>query len=137
GDLSDLHVRLDDLTRRIDQITRSGTAAYAPKRDPEDSDRFAELFARLDQRFDQIVDKTSRPPPGTQAPGIDRAIAEIAARRYLINGEPLPAPAQDLTRLEGQLRKITDQIETLHRPDVEEAIAAMRTELSEIGRPLA
>src|SRR5262249_60874363 len=40
------------------------------------------------------------------------------------------------TRLEGQLRKITDQIETLHRPDVEEAIAALRSELGEIGRTL-
>src|SRR5262245_58005413 len=46
--LSDLRLRLDDLAR---QITRSGSAAYAPKRDREESDRFAELFVRLDQRL--------------------------------------------------------------------------------------
>jgi localization factor PodJL len=150
GDLSGLHLRLDDLTRRIDEMTRSASAAYAPKKDREESERFAELFARLEQRFDRLADNISRPsaPPPTPsthasglapglasdlAPGLDRAIAEIAARRYFLNGEPTPAPAQDLTNLESQLRRITDQIETLRRPGVEEAIAALRAELREIG----
>ena len=44
--------------------------------------------------------------------------------------------AQVLSGLEGQLRQITDQIETLRRPGVEEAIAALRAELGEIGRTL-
>jgi localization factor PodJL len=130
--LSDLRLRLDDLARRIDQITRSGSAAYAPKRDREEPDRFAELFVRLDQRLDQLADKISRSPPGIQGPGVDRAVAEIAARRYLLAGEP----THDLTRLEGQLRKIGDQIETLRRPAIEEAIETMRSELGEIGRTL-
>jgi localization factor PodJL len=49
---------------------------------------------------------------------------------------PAPAPAQDLTNLEGQLRRITEQIETLRRPGGEEAIADLRAELGEIGRAL-
>ena len=47
-----------------------------------------------------------------------------------------PAPTQDLSGLEDQLRKITNQIETLRRPGVEEAINALRAELGEIGRAL-
>ena len=49
---------------------------------------------------------------------------------------PLPLPAQDLSGLEDQLRNITDQIETLRKPGVEQAINALREELGEIGRTL-
>lgn len=154
-DLSDVHNRLDDLTRRIDQVTRSGTAAYAPKRSREDAEQFTELFSRLEQRFDQIANAVSRPPatPTGHPFLLDRAVAEINTRRRALNGEapapvqhPVPpataapvfaaAPTRDFSSLEGQLQRITDQIETLRRPDVEEAIAALRTELGEIGRAL-
>ncbi|MBI3702685.1 MAG: SEL1-like repeat protein, partial [Rhizobiales bacterium] len=47
-----------------------------------------------------------------------------------------PAPMQDISGLEDQLRRITDQIETLRKPGVEEAINALRDELGEIGRAL-
>ncbi len=47
-----------------------------------------------------------------------------------------PVPTQDLSGLEDQLRKITNQIETLHRPGVEEAINALRAELGDIARAL-
>ena len=47
-----------------------------------------------------------------------------------------PVPAQNLAGLEEQLRRITDQIETLRRPGVEEAIGALRAELKEIARAL-
>lgn len=76
-DLSDVHNRLDDLTRRIDQVTRSGTAAYAPKRSREDAEQFTELFSRLEQRFDQIANAVSRPPatPTGHPFLLDRAVA--------------------------------------------------------------
>ncbi len=158
-DLSDVRLRLDNLTRRIDQVTRSGSAAYAPKRNRDESEQFGELFARLEQRFDQFAADIARPaPPATPSarpPDLDRVIAEITARRRTLNGEAEPAPAREsipvaappaapvtaptaqvLSGLEGQLRRITDQIETLRRPGVEEAIAALRAELGEIGRTL-
>ena len=47
-----------------------------------------------------------------------------------------PVPTQNLSGLEDQLRRITDQIETLRKPGVEEAINALRGELGEIGRTL-
>jgi len=136
--LTGMHQRLDDLTRRIDQVTRSGSAPYAPKRDREES----ELFARMEQRFDQFAAKIARPSTPHAAdniypPGLVSAIAEIAARHRSLNGGAAPAPAQDLSGLEGQLRRITDQIETLRRPGVEEAIGALHVELREISHTLA
>ena len=140
--LTGVHQRLDDLTRRIDQVTRSGSAPYAPKRDREEPDQSAELFARLEQRFDQFAAKIARPstphaPDSIYPPGLVSAIAEIAAHHRPFNGGAAPAPAQDLSGLEGQLRRITDQIETLRRPGVEEAIAALHVELREISHTLA
>lgn len=48
----------------------------------------------------------------------------------------MPMPAQDLSGLEEQLKHITAQIETLNKPGVEDAINALRGELSEIGRAM-
>ena len=39
---------------------------------------------------------------------------------------PMPLPVQDLSGLEDQLRNITNQIETLRKPGVEQAINALR-----------
>jgi localization factor PodJL len=100
-------------------------------------------------------------PPPPLPPRLDRAIEEIVARQRALKGESAPSqaasapvpvspqpiepapqpllpaiPAQDLSGLEDQLRKITDQIETLRRPRVEGAINALRDELGEIGRAL-
>ena len=102
-------------------------------------------------------------PPVPMPPSLDRAIAEIAARQRALNGAsaqtpgptpeaaatpaaprqtappaPMqaPLPAQDLSGLEDQLRRITDQIETLRKPGVEEAINALRSELIEIANAL-
>jgi localization factor PodJL len=115
-DPTNLQPRTDDPPRRIEQVTHSGFAAYAPRRDRDEADRLAELSARLEQRFDQLAD--------------------IAGRRYSHKHEPAPHRTQDLTDLENKLRRITDQIEALRRPGVEEEIAALRTELHGIGRTL-
>jgi localization factor PodJL len=190
-DLSSVHQRLDDITRRIEQFTRSGPAAYAPKhsrneRGRNDNDQqLAQLIARLDRRLEQFVQmpqmmaqyapapaampRLAVPSMGMPRPanphmmpaGLDRAVAEIAARQRALNGNAAPAPAtsaapppqavqqayvpapalvpvptQDLSGLEEHLRQITDQIETLRRPGVEDAINALRDELGDIGRAL-
>ena len=218
-ELAGVHERLDDLTRRISQYSRSAPKS-APRRrgrspEPraEQPDHLAELIGRLDKRIEQLVVVSSRPPmpymqPAPQMPvmqtvpqhlappmapyaphpavaayappmqrpqafappqppmqrpqtpaGLDRALAEIAARQRILNGQsPLPpvqqpatahvpeatlmpampqVPAQDLSGLEDQLRRITDQIETLRKPGVEEAINALRDELGDIGRALS
>jgi localization factor PodJL len=209
GELAGVHERLDDLTRRIAQFSRTAERDQPRRRrrsrsDDQDDreDQIAELIGRLDRRFEQLVLQSARPspsivppmapvayapyapnyaapmpqPPSAYAPrpaatpathpaaqmppappGLERAVAEIAARQRLLRGEapsapseqpgpvgPAPAlapmlqplPAQNLSGLEDQLRRITDQIETLRRPGVEEAINALRDELGEIGRAL-
>ncbi|HEX5211721.1 MAG TPA: hypothetical protein VFW22_08305 [Pseudolabrys sp.] len=140
GEFAAVNNRLDNLSQRIDRITGTGPAAYAPKRTRE-------------------VEQSSAPPLAPESPGVrlppslDRAMAEIAARQRTLSGRsqapsrqpaaaseaPLqPAlPAQNLAGLEEQLRTITSQIETLRKPGVEEAINALRHELAEIGRTLA
>lgn len=170
-ELAGVHQRLDDITRRIEQFTRTGPAAYAPKggRDAQSREtaQLAQLIARLDQRIDQIaqIPRMMAAPPTTPAmapQGLDRAVAEIAARQRSLNGgaaparqqqpaqQPVPpqvqayapapalvpAPSQDLSGLEEHLRQITNQIETLRRPGVEDAINALRAELGDIGRAL-
>jgi localization factor PodJL len=162
-----VHQRLDDLTRRVEQMTRTGPAAYAPRRSRSDPDQ----SAGAPQTVAPSLAPTMPPPsPSVQLPpGLDRAVAEITARRSALNGEPAPVhpqpptvapgpmfasalmaamaapapsppraplPVQDLSGLEDQLRRITGQIETLRKPDVEEAINALRAELGEIGRAL-
>ena len=204
-DMSSVHERLDDITRRLDQFSRKGPEAYAPRRDRApagpNNDQLVQLIARLDQRIEslaqlprmmapyapplapqapawahapqmpaQMQPPMARPPipqqPLPQQPGLplglDRAAADIAARQRSLNGiapqaapmappnAPLPhvvtapatpayvpaVPTQDLSGLEEHLRQITDQIETLRRPGVEDAINALRAELGDIGRAL-
>src|SRR6185437_1474668 len=161
---SDVHNRLDELSRRIEQMNRSGPAAYAPRRTRSESDNTAQMIERLDRRLDQFV-SASRPvapplqpampppmPPVQMPPALDRAVAEIAARQRALNGMPpagspprpaapvaplaAPLPAQNISGLEDRLRQITDQIETLRKPGVEEAINALRDELGQIGQSL-
>lgn len=175
-ELVGVHQRLDDLTQRIEQFTRKGPEAYAPRHHRTEPDQIAALIGRLDRRLDQFASMVPpvvtapplapAPPPFATAPrgsqpafanvqlppSLDRAVAEIAARQRALNGVPAavqrqayaapaptlaPLPAQDISGLEEQLRKITDQIETLRKPGVEEAINALRGELGDIGRALS
>ncbi|MGH6663995.1 MAG: hypothetical protein ACREB2_03700 [Pseudolabrys sp.] len=164
--LAAMNERLDHLTQRIEQLgrsapARSGPEAYAPKHIREEPDQLGELIERLDRRLDQFSHVPPPPPPRVAPPAIpsvrlppslDRAVAEIAARQRMLNGNampqqaqthdaaaaaPQPLPAQDLSGLEEQLRNITNQIETLRTPGIEQAISALREELGEIARTLS
>ncbi len=154
GDGATVTARLDELTRRVEQLTRKGPEAYAPRRSRNEPDQRAGAA--------RPAPPPMTPPamPSVQLPpSLERAVAEIAARQRALNGHaapprqhpqaalavpapapaatpapPAPLPAQDLSGLEDQLHKITDQIETLRTPGVEQAINALREELGEIGR---
>ncbi len=156
SDYGDVHQRIEDLSRRMEQMSRTEPAACAPRRSRGDADKTAEMIERLDRRFDRFV-AVSRPtapslapamPPIQMPPSLDRAVEEVSARQRALNRFPAPGspstpaapralqPAQDLSGLEDRLRQITDQIETLRKSGVEEAINALRDELAEIGRAL-
>jgi localization factor PodJL len=175
-DIANMNQRLDDLTRRIEQITRTGPAAYAPRHNRGDETIPTRPLAP------SLAPEAPQLPPDVQLPpGLDRAVAEISARRRALNGDPAPMPAayapvppppmpadatapvaaapamaappslppamaaapsapqpsQNLAGLEAQLRRITDQIETLRKPGVEDAINALRAELGAIGQALS
>ena len=144
---SQVHLRLDNLARRMDQVTRRGPAAYAPKRSREEADQVAELITRLEQRFDQFAAAGAGSNAGRNAAGAAcsrpcgcrNQHAPPRAQRRGGAGRRAGAsaePTQDLSGLENELRRITNQIETLRRPGVEEAINALRAELGAIGRTL-
>jgi localization factor PodJL len=104
--------------------------------------------------------RTEPPAPPAQLFGLDDAIAEIAARQQALEVEDEPREAidpqlawpsqrlgvaaddrqpanEDLSGLQYQLRQLTSQLETLRRPGgFEDAIAALREELADIGRKL-
>jgi localization factor PodJL len=145
--LAQLIARLD---QRIDQMQAIPRMMAAPPMAPQ-------------MPHPQMAPRPPQPP--MPPPALDRAVAEIAARQRSLNGgapapgrtqqpvppqvqayappqQPLPpvltpVPTQDLSGLEEHLRQITDQIETLRRPGVEEAINALRGELGEIAHALS
>jgi localization factor PodJL len=142
GELEAVNHRLDRLSQRIDQLTRTGPADYGPK------------HSRESEQLPVAAPLAAPDMPNVQMPpSLDRALAEIAARQRTLSGRASPPrrqppvaseaplqpalPAQNLSGLEEQLRNITNQIETLRKPGVEAAINALREELAEIGRTLA
>ena len=164
--LAAMNQRLDDLTHRIERLGRSGPEAYAPKHIRNEPDQLAELNGRLDRRLDQFASSAPlvlapptmppRTPRVSVPPSLDRALAEIAARQRMLNGDvaptqapqepsqsappvaaPAPTPMPNLSGLEDQLRGITSQIETLRKPGIEQAINALRDELAEIASTLS
>ena len=138
-DFSRVQLRLDDLTRRIEHVARTGPAAYAPKRNLYDTDQIADQVERLEQRIREVA--SHRPELAPQGPPtLDRAMDELASHRRALSVEEIslrtPGAPIRLDGLEGQLRHITEQIETLKRPALEEAIRTLRAELGDIGRAL-
>ena len=141
-DFSRVQLRLDDLTRRIEHVARTGPAAYAPKRNLYDTDQIADQVERLEQRIREVA--SHRPelaPQGAQLPPtLDRGIDELPSHRVALSSEEMSLRTPDapfrLDGLEEHLRHITEQIETLKRPALEEAIRTLRAELRNIGHAL-
>jgi localization factor PodJL len=137
-DFSRVQLRLDDLSRRIEHVARREPVAYAPKQIRHDTDQIADEVERIEHRFHEVASHRSEPaqPP----PILERAVAEFTSRRRTLNSEETfvrpPDTTLSLGGLEQQLRRITEQIETLKRPGIEEAIRTMRLELGDIRRAL-
>lgn len=109
----------------------------------------SQVYAAQAPQANQAPQAYRNSPPLSPA-SLDFAVAEIAARQNELDGPaprpmpqrsappiapvmaPPPPPGPDFSSLERHLFKITSQIEALQRPDIENSIAAFRSELSEI-----
>ena len=157
--LAELIGRLD---RRLDQFANVSRQPLPPPPPPAMPPMLpsVQLPPSLDRAVAEIAARQrmlnghAAPPRAAAAAGNDGSASRRRRRRcrtvpspapppmpqaapvYAPAPPPLPLPAQDLSGLEDQLRNITDQIETLRKPGVEQAINALREELGEIGRTL-
>lgn len=146
--------RLDNLTAQMHSPTPrlSGPDAYAPAR----------YWAQPGQWSPPPPHGPAAQPRDEWSRDVDAAVAEISARQRALDIDPesapvsarpafatydhLPAPmppavphwpAQELSGLEHQLRQITEQIQNLNRPSVnDEALAELRNDLREITRTM-
>jgi localization factor PodJL len=162
GQIAELIDRLD---RRLDQfVTQSRSIASPPIQPAMQAAMHHMMHPQMMPQpgYQQVLPNV---PPVRMPPALDMAVAEIAARQRALNGQPplgqpplaaapqrqqaalamaqpmpqpmlMPVPQQDLSGLEDQLRMITNQIETLRKPGVEEAINALRAELGDIAQAL-
>ena len=120
---------------RVRPLTHRSETATTPTRSQTQVER-------LEQRIREVA--SHRPelaPQGAQSPPtLDRAIDELTSHRRALSSEEMsprtPGAPFKLDGLEEQLRHITEQIETLKRPALEEAIRTLRAELGDIGRAL-
>jgi localization factor PodJL len=136
--------QLNDAISRLDaRLSQISSPAPTRQSQSRDSRRQADLVERA-------AAQVYRSSPPLNPGSLDFAIAEIAARQSeLDSAAPRPlspraappmAPAMpmaskgpDFSTLERHLFKITDQIESLRRPDgIEQSIALFRSELTEI-----
>jgi localization factor PodJL len=168
ADAASVHERLDDLTRQLERLSRitagkvrparPATQMAARERTPAYQAEAAPEPAAIEDvapgpevaRFagDRTLNRSPlRPVYG--GGGLDQALAEIAARQRVLDGEgqgvvprpvdmprPMTPPSQNLSGLDEQLRKITTQIESLRPSPADDAMPALRDELAEISRSL-
>jgi localization factor PodJL len=159
----DFAAKPDNLSRRIDQLTPRGPEAYAPPhhrhaqyaapapaRVPPAAAAPSNLAYRLENAVAEIAARRRalngelvapaptagplRAPPVVPAPTLAPMFAPPVEQPPAIVRAPMPA--QDLSGLEERLRQITERIDTLRAPGVEEAINALRGELAAIGNSL-
>lgn len=137
----DDNAQIADLIGRLDQVVNTSRAVTPPPAMPS-----APLPPALDRAVAEIAarQRALNGQPSLEQPGPARprpqarpqAPVDAPAAMPKLAPVMVPAPMQDISGLEDQLRQITDQIETLRKPGVEEAINALRAELGEIGRAL-
>ena len=118
------------MTARVDAQYSHAAGYAAPVASRQDASR-------------QAPQAPLQPPPSAYAPPPAPPPAPPRSPyapppRFEVRHQPMPSapPAPDLSRLEQQLRTITDQIEALRKPGIEDAINALRAELKQIAQAL-
>jgi localization factor PodJL len=143
--LAAVNDRLDELSLQIARLSRRTHAEDRPHRAEERElpVGIGRALAQFNRRLDQIVadiERNGTPRARSDwAPELDSAPDREGKRTAASTAPPVPlAPvdsAQDLSGLEEQLRKITEQISNLNRPcRIDDAVFALRSDLADIGR---
>jgi localization factor PodJL len=142
--LNDAISRLD---ARLSQISNPVPAKQVQRQETQRQETPRQDTQRQAEAVERAAAQVYRPSPPLNPGTLDFAIAEITARQSELDNfstRPIPprsAPTMappapsgpDFSGLEKHLLKITSQIEALQRPDnIEQSIAAFRSELSEI-----
>jgi localization factor PodJL len=147
--------QLNDAIARLDaRLSQISNPAPARQREAQEQQRQSEMVERA-------AAQVYRPSPPLNPGSLDSAIAEISARQNELDNvapppmvrsappiapprayapppaaayaPPPPPPGPDFSSLERHLFNITNQIESLRRPDhIDQSIAAFRSELAEI-----
>ncbi|RJF68548.1 tetratricopeptide repeat protein [Rhodopseudomonas palustris] len=140
--LNDAISRLDARLARITEPKPAPQPAAQPEPVPQSPT----------ERVERAATQVYRASPPLDPNALDLAIAEIAARQSELDTpinrvpprqapsiapEMTPPSGPNFSSLEQQLLKITSQIDALQRPDqIEQSIAAFRTELAEIRQTI-
>ena len=164
SEFNEVNARLDKLAQQLERVA---LVAAAPQPTPLEAPRERQepLLTCAPPQVRQVPSEPRQPPRPVVPPqrrrasaepaiSIDDAVAEIAARQRVLDGDtavagetaaaaeapvlmPAPAAGLDFDSLEQQLRHITARIEALQPSnEIENAIAAVRGDLAEIGRQL-
>ncbi|MBR1229118.1 MULTISPECIES: tetratricopeptide repeat protein [unclassified Bradyrhizobium] len=139
---------MQDRQRQTDLVERAAAQVYRPS-PPLSPTSFDSAIAEIAARQNELDGVPSRQMPPRSAPPMAAGMPPMApsapAMAYappMQPPAPAPAPAPmpagpDFSSLERHLLKITSQIEAMQRPDnVEQSIAAFRTELADIRRAI-
>jgi localization factor PodJL len=130
--------------RQTEMVERAAAQVYRPS-PPLSPVSFDSAIAEIAARQSELdgVPLRQMPPPSRIPPVAPPMAPSTPMASYappMPQPAPAPAPMQagpDFSSLERHLLKITSQIEALQRPDnVEQSIAAFRTELADIRRAI-
>ncbi len=124
--ISQLDQRLDQLMKPAGQASEAAAArpgAGAPPSPALVTQPSADRTKSLEQALAQIAERQRALHADSEAPAGPARRAET----------PPPAPAQDLSNLEQQLRNVTTKVEAMRPCGVNEAVETLRDDLAEIG----
>ena len=123
--MSEVHARLDRLTGQLEQLARGKPALRGAPAQPRRLSPLGVEFSVDDTDGADVFSDLEQP---------DLPSPATAPQRAAVAGEP--EQTLEFPELEGQLRRITAQIESLHSTGLDKVIAAFRSDLADIRRQL-
>ncbi len=153
---AEVSAKLDTLSQQLERLAAT-SAAIGVTKPHRDDDQIASALSQLDRRLEQMMDRRTRageserpasrrasPPvaattrPAPQTAPLDQALAEIAERQRILDGEN--ARSRFAARTEPRTGRSRAAAAQHHRPDrmlkpgaINAAVDTLRDDLAEIG----